>query len=150
MISSTGPARTRPSDGRVVRRQRQVRELLGRRGHLLTGADRALIAMYLEGGETIRRIATLAAVTPSCVARRIQTIMQRLADPTYPACLAQRHDFSALELRIIKDYFVRGLSIRTIRLRRKRGTHYIRRIIRKARTYASAPAAAARADRQKG
>ncbi len=139
-----------PSDRSRTLHPREVRELLRLRGNLLAGEDRALIAMYLEGGETLRRIATLASVTPSCVARRIRTITQRLADPTYPACRARRGHFSTLELRIIRDYFIRGRSIRDIHRRRGLGRHRVRTVIRKARACALASAAPAQAGSQKG
>lgn len=135
MNQASGPAERTASDRNRTLRSRQMREWLRLRGHLLTGADRALIAMYLEGGETIRRIATLASVTPSCVARRIRTITRRLADPTYPACLANRRHFSPRELRIIRDHFVRGLSIRRIRRHYNVSTHRVRAAIQKARDY---------------
>ncbi len=134
------------SDSGRAWQPRDVQELFRLRGNLLTGEDRALIGMYLEGGETVRRIATLADVNPSSVARRIHTITQRLADPTYPVCLAHRRDFSSLELRVIRDYFVRGLSMAKIERRRHLSKHRIRAALRKARHCTSAEATA----RQKG
>jgi transposase-like protein len=149
MSQVSGPAERTTCDHDRALQARQMREWLRLRGHLLTGADRALVAMYLEGGETIRRIATLASVTPSCVARRIRTITRRLADPTYPACLANRHGFNPLELRIIRDYFVRGLSIRRIRRHYNVSTHRVRAAIQKARDYtATAPHMPAPAQRK--
>ncbi|MBN1363008.1 MAG: hypothetical protein JW993_20585 [Sedimentisphaerales bacterium] len=130
--------------------ERDVRELFRLRGNLLGGEDRALIAMYLEGGETVRRIATLAAVNPSSVARRIRAIIQRLTDPTYPVCLAHRQQFSTLELRVVKDYFVRGLSISKIRRRRNLGRYRVRAAIRKARACASAATTPHQTDEEKG
>ena len=131
-------------------RPRDVKELLRLRGTLLTGRDRALIEMYLDNGETVRRIATLAAVTPSCVARRIRTITQRLVDPTYPVCLANRQNFTTTELRIVKEYFVRGLSIQRISRRRRLSRHRIRKAIRKARACTLAAAKAAHVGTWKG
>jgi hypothetical protein len=119
-------------------RPREVKELLRLRGNLLVGEDRALLTMYLEGGETLRRIATLAAISPSSVARRIRAITQRLSDPTYPACLANRQRFSQRELRIIRDHFVRGSSIRSLHRQYHLGIFRIRTILRKARECASA------------
>lgn len=121
------------TDNRRPSTRRDVKELLRLRGHLLTGEDRALIEMHLEGGETLRRMATLADVTPSCIARRLAVIAQRLADPTYAVCMAQRREFTRLELRIVRDYFVRGLSIETIREQRRISRHRVRAAIRKAR-----------------
>jgi len=129
---------------------RDVRELLRLRGNLLTGEDRALVAMVLDGGETVRRIATLAAVSPSCIARRIRAITQRLADPTYSVCLASRSEFTLLELAIVKDHFVRGLSIERIHCNRNLSYHRVRATVRKAREYTAAAAEAAQANEQKG
>jgi hypothetical protein len=139
----------RPSRDRELS-PRDVRELLRLRGNLLTGEDRALIAMYLDGGETVRRIATLAAVTPSCIARRIRMITQRLADPTYSVCVAHKSEFTALELAIVKDHFVRGLSIQRTRCNRNLSYHRVRATIRKARAYTATAAESARAGTQKG
>jgi hypothetical protein len=129
---------------------RDVRELLRLRGNLLTGEDRALIAMYLDGGETVRRIATLAAVTPSCIARRIRAITQRLADPTYAVCLARKSEFTLLELAVVKDHFVRGLSIQRIRCNRNLSYHYVRATLRKARAYTAGAAESAQVSKEKG
>ena len=129
---------------------RDVRELLRLRGNLLTGEDRALIAMVLDGGETVRRIATLAAVTPSCIARRIRAITQRLADPTYSVCVASKSEFTSLELAIVKDHFVRGLSTERIRCNRNLSYHRVRATIRKAREYTAAAAESAQTSGQKG
>lgn len=136
-------------EGRPLR-PRDVKELLRLRGALLTGRDRALIEMYLDSGETVRRIATLAAVTPSCVARRIRTITRRLADPTYSVCLANRQDFTTTELRIVKEYFVRGLSIQRISRRWHLSRHRVRKAIRKARACTTAAARAAHVGTWKG
>ena len=133
----TLPFRTRTERQRPLTR-RNVKELLRLRGHLLTGGDRALIEMHLESGETLRRMATLADVTPSCIARRLAVIAQRLADPTYAVCLAQRREFTRLELRVARDYFVRGLSIRRICEQRDVSRHRVRAAIRKAREIAAA------------
>jgi transposase-like protein len=124
--------------GRCPATQRNIKELLRLRGHLLTGEDRALIEMHLEGGETIRRMATLADVTPSCIARRLAVITERLTDPTYALCLAQRRQFTRQELRIARDYFVRGHSIRRICQERDASRHRVRATIGKARELAAA------------
>jgi transposase-like protein len=149
---SMGP-RNRQSATRPLARElrpRDVRELLRLRGNLLTGEDRALIAMYLDGGETVGRIAKLAGVTPSCIARRIRAITQRLADPTYSVCVASNSEFTSLELAIVKDHFVRGLSTERIRCNRNLSYHRVRATIRKAREYAAAAAESAQTSEQKG
>ena len=136
---ATQPAPGRNETDRALGR-RDIGELLRLRGHLLTGEDRALIEMYLDRGETIRRMATLAAVTPGCIAKRLRVITQRLADPTYAVCMAHRRDFTLSELLIAKDYFVRGHSIRHICENRKASRHRVRAVIRRARELTAARA----------
>ena len=133
----TVSARARSHHHRSLTR-RDIKEMLRRRGHLLTGEDRALIEMHLESGETIRRMAALADVTPSCIARRLAVITERLADPTYALCMARRREFTPLELRIARDYFVRGHSIRRICQQRSVSRHRVRATIHKARELTAA------------
>jgi predicted DNA-binding protein YlxM (UPF0122 family) len=118
--------------------QRETMELLRSRIDLLTGTDRTLIMMYLEHGNSVRQIAELAGLQTSTVARRIHRIVERLHDETFLLCLKQRDSFSELELAIVKDYFVLGLSASRISSNRNVSYYRARAAIRKARQLASA------------
>ncbi len=122
--------------------QRETMELLRSRIDLLTGTDRTLVMMYLENGNSVRQIAELAGLQTSTVARRIHRIVERLHDETFLLCLKQRDCFSEIELAIVKDYFVLGLSARRISSNRNVSYYRARAAIRKARQLASAPCAA--------
>jgi transposase-like protein len=121
---------------RRVNDKRDMADLLRGRARLLCGSDRALAQMYFDQGSSFRQIARLAGVTPATVGRRIRRIVRRLADETYPLCLAGHDDFTGRELVLIKDYFVRGLTM--TRISREQGVpyHRVRGTIRKARKYA--------------
>lgn len=121
--------------------ERETMELLRSRIDLLTGTNRTLVMMYLEHGNSLRQIAELAGLQTSTVARRIRRIVERLHDETFLLCLKQRDSFSELELAIVKDYFVLGLSARRISSNRNVSYYRVRAAIRKARHLASAPRA---------
>ncbi len=122
--------------------RRETIELLRSRIDLLTGTDRTLVMMYLEHGNSVRQIAELAGLQTSTVARRIHRIVERLHDETFLLCLKQRDFFNELELAIVKDYFVLGLSARRISSNRNVSYYRARAAIRKARRLASTPCAA--------
>jgi hypothetical protein len=97
-------------------------EILRRRVNLLVGQDRLLMTMYLDNSNSIRQMARLAGVTEARIKRRIRKITKRLIDGEYVRCLRSRDKLSRAELKIAKDYFLLGLSIRKIGL--KRGCTY--------------------------
>jgi len=115
--------------------QRDFRERLRLRLGLLAGPDRALMTMYLDAGHSYRQLARLTGSSPTTVARKIHRIARRLADETYPLCLRCRSEFSILELHIIKDHFVRGLSCSRISRTRNLSTYRVRAAIGKAKQH---------------
>ena len=89
-------------------------DLLRSRIHLLAGRDRLLMTMYLERGNSIRQLARLTGVNDTIIARRMRRLAKRLLDGEYIACLRNRDKFTKVEMAIAKDYFLTGLSIKTI------------------------------------
>jgi len=81
---------------------------------LLIGDDKTLLLMYIQAGCSFQQLARLAGVNRSSVGRRIRRIVQRLSDPTYTLCLDSRWRFTDLEKAVIRDHFVRGLSLKRI------------------------------------
>jgi predicted DNA-binding protein YlxM (UPF0122 family) len=99
-------------------------DLLRSRAELLTGKDKALMTMYLKNGTSFRQMARLAGVNEASIARRIYKIIQRLIDGEYITCLRSRDKFTPTEMKVSKDYFVEGLSMKKIA--KKRGLTYYR------------------------
>ena len=112
-------------------------ELLRLRATHLAGEDRALMTLYLEGGNSFRQIARLAGEHPTSVARRIRRITRGLLDETYPLCLQNRDAFSVFELAVIKDHLVRGFPYREISRRRHASLYRVQSIVLAARRLAA-------------
>jgi len=129
-----------PSRREAAEQWRETVDLLELRANLLDSEDRALLRMHLEAGRNFHEMARLIGLSPSTVCRRIHRMVRRLSDPTYPACLRNQRSFSRLELDVIRDHFVRGLSLACIRRRQGLGHRRVGRIIAKARQMARAPA----------
>lgn len=103
-------------------------DVLLMRVNLLRGPDRALMKMYFEQGSSYGQIAALLGVDEYKISRRIRRITKRLMDGRYLICLRNRASFSAFEMAIAKDYFVRGLSIKKI-AQKRRSSFYATRMV---------------------
>jgi DNA-binding NarL/FixJ family response regulator len=112
-------------------RHREQIELLRNRLNLLEGKDRVLMTMYLENGNSIRQIARLLGVCESSIARRVCRLRKRLLDGEYIYCLRNRDKFTAEEMIIAKDYFLRGLSVRKIAIKRQLSNYSVRTSIKR-------------------
>ncbi len=106
-------------------------DLLRCRVGLLTGKDRAMMQMYLNGSGTIGQMARLAGVNEANIARRIHKIVRRLLDGQYITCLRSRDKFSDEELEISRDYFVDGLPMIEIADRHEITYYAVRKAMRK-------------------
>jgi DNA-binding transcriptional regulator YhcF (GntR family) len=87
--------------------------------------------MYLENGNTFRQMAQLAGVNEATIARRIYKLIQRLLDGEYITCLRNRKLFSAREMKVAKDYFLLGLSMRRIAAKRECSYYRVRQALKK-------------------
>ncbi len=135
VLESRGPV-AEEADRRVVRREgfEQLRERLA----LLDREDRLLLKMHLEAGSTLDELAQVAGTSRSAVCRRLQRLLRRLGDETYDRCAQDRTSFSEPELAVIRDRFVRGLSLARIG-RDHHLCHYrVRGIVQRAQRYAGA------------
>jgi predicted DNA-binding protein YlxM (UPF0122 family) len=110
---------------------RERNDLLSDRLRLLGGTDRLLMTMYLRNGNSFRQIARLTGISNVSVARRINKVKNRLLDNTYIICLQNRDKFTGMELRVAKDYFVSGVSLRKIMPKHKISYHYAWTIVNK-------------------
>jgi len=138
------------ADFRDTTRERESGERILARAHLLTSRDRTLLALHVEAGNSFRQIARLVGVRPTTIARRIRKITERLIDQTYPLCAGRPDRFGELELSIIRDFFVRGLSMAEIS--RAHGVSYYRAraTVRKAEEFVAAVRSLATRRRRSG
>ncbi len=121
-------------DRRAARRDglERVRENLD----LLERADRLLLKMHWEARSSLDEIAEILGMDRSTVCRRIQRLRRRLSDETYIRCARDRASFSAAELAVIRDRFIRGWSVARIGRDHHLGYYRVRAIVRRARRYA--------------
>lgn len=112
-------------------RHRDQIDLLLSRLNLLNGKDRVMMTMYLENGNSFRQIARLTGVSEARIARRIRGLTKRLIDGQYIVCLRNRNKFSKAQMTIAKNYFLTGLSMRKIAVKRHRSYYHVRETIEK-------------------
>ena len=134
VLEAAGPLAAE-ADRRAARRDlvERLRENWG----LLGPEERLLLKMHLEAGGSLDEIARVTGVSRSTASRRIRRVIRRLCDRTYPRCAAQPRSFGGAELAVVRDHFVRGLSLR--RICREHGLCYYRAraIVQRARRCAT-------------
>lgn len=111
------------------KRRRDELDLLRSRLHLLNGKEKVLMTMYLENGSSFRQIARLAGVSDTSIARRINGLTKRLIDGEYIVCLRNRDKFTRGQMTIAKDYFMVGLSMKEIAVKRRWSRYHVRETI---------------------
>ena len=111
------------------KRRRDELDLLRSRLHLLNGKEKVLMTMYLENGSSFRQIARLAGVSDTSIARRINILTERLTDGEYITCLRNRDKFTRDQMTIAKDYFLVGLSMKEIAVKRRWSRYHVRETI---------------------
>lgn len=109
-------------------RRREI-ELLRGRLKLLAGRDRIIMTMYMENGNSVRQIAKLLKVRDSKVTRRIRLLTRRLVNNEYIEYLRSSEKLYRDQLRIAKDYFLRGLSVEKIAERRSCSSYQVRQTL---------------------
>lgn len=105
---------------------REQLELLQDRSHLLCPEDRLLVKLYVQTGDSIRQIAHLLGQNRATVARRIGKIVRRLADQQYLSCVQNRDRLTHRQLKLARDYFLRGLSLRELTSKHNMTYHQVR------------------------
>jgi len=119
---------------RMPKAQNEYRDridLLRSRVNLLTGKDKLLMTMYLENSNSFRQMARLAGVNEVSIARRIHRLIKRLLDGEYITCLRNKDKFSKTEMAIAKDYFLLGLSMKKIAVKRRLSYYRVRETLKK-------------------
>ena len=110
-------------------RYRDEIDLLRGRLNLLDGKDKVLMTMYLENGNSFRQIARLTGISDTSIARRINRLTKRLLDSQYIICLRNRDKFNREQMTIAKDYFLTGMSMREIAIKRCWSCYHVRETI---------------------
>jgi transposase len=82
---------------------------------LLNGQQKAFVRLFLNG-QKFRTLANTAGVHEATIARRLKRIALRISSNNFIAALAVASDASEFpeKTKIIKDYFLNGLSIKAI------------------------------------
>ena len=106
-------------------------DLLRSRLSLLDGEDKLLMTMYLENGYNTFQISRMNGLCRTSIARRINGLTMRLLDGRYITCLRNRRKFNKQQMAIAKDYFLTGLSIKKITLKRNRSRYRVTETIKK-------------------
>jgi len=112
-------------------KQRERLDLLRTRLDLLTGKDKLLMVMYLENGNSFRQLARLTGASESSIGRKIYRLTKRLVDGPYIVCLRNRSKFTRTEMAVAKDYYLTGLSMKTIAARRNWSYYRARKTIKR-------------------
>jgi len=90
-----------------------------------------LMRLYLDNGYSFVQIARLMGVSKESVARRIRRIARRLAAEPYLRSLTRLVEFTSMEMTILEDYFLRGLSLKLIARRRRCSYYRARKTVRR-------------------
>ena len=106
-------------------------DLLRSRLNHLEGKDRLLMTVYLENGNNTFQISRLTGLCRTSISRRINLLTMRLLDGRYIVCLRNRRKFNKHQIAIAKDYFLTGLSIKKIALKRHRSRYRVTETIKK-------------------
>jgi len=115
-------------------RYRDEIDLLRGRLNLLDGKDKVLMTMYLENGNSFRQIARLIGISDTSIARRINGLTKRLLNSQYIICLRNRDKFNREQMTIAKDYFLTGMSMREIAIKRHWSFYHVRETLKKIQT----------------
>lgn len=115
-------------------------EILRSRLGLLSGADRVLMTMYVQNGNSFRQIARVQGVSETCVARKVHKIARRLTDGQYIRCLRHSGRLTPSQMAIARDFFLRGLAMSRIAARRDSSVHRVRKALRDIQRVVDGPA----------
>jgi len=113
-----------------IKNRAQIDLLRSRLSHL-DGEDKLLMTVYLENGNNTFQISRLTGLCRTSIARRINALTKRLLDGRYITCLRNRRKFNKQQMAIAKDYFLTGLSIKKIALKRHHSRYRVTETIKK-------------------
>ncbi|UCG56812.1 MAG: hypothetical protein JSU70_18340 [Phycisphaerales bacterium] len=119
-------------------RPRQGADLLRSRLNLLRGKDKLLLTMHICNGLSFRQMSQLTGMDATSVSRRIQRAAERLADGKYILCLRNRDRLNNGEMAIAKDYFLLGLPMTEIAVKRELSYYRVRETVKRLRCLVAA------------
>ena len=108
----------------------QIDLLRSRLSHL-DKDDKLLMTVHLENGNNTYQISRMTGLCRTSIARRINLLTMRLLEGIYITCLRNRRKFNKHQMAIAKDYFLTGLSIKKIALKRRRSRYCIAETLKK-------------------
>jgi predicted DNA-binding protein YlxM (UPF0122 family) len=106
-------------------------DVLRNRIDLLDGKDRLLMTMYLENGYSLFKISKVTGMCEASISRRIKRLTKKLLEGRYITCLRNSDKFNRYQMVLAKDYFLRGLSMREITIKRRCSLYQVRENILK-------------------
>lgn len=106
-------------------------DLLRSRLYLLDKDDRLLMTVYLENGNNTRQISRLTGLSRKSIVRRINILTTRLLGGGFLTCLRNRPKFNKHQIAVARDYFLTGLSIKKIAIKRRRSRYCVTETIKK-------------------
>jgi DNA invertase Pin-like site-specific DNA recombinase len=104
-------------------------ETFSTRVKMLPRQQRALVKLFLSNG-TYSSIAKAAQLNVATIARRLKKIANRMSSDNFIAALLQDNGMPAEKMKIIRDYFVNGLSINAIAKNAGLSRYEVKKIIR--------------------
>jgi predicted DNA-binding protein YlxM (UPF0122 family) len=112
-------------------KNREQIDLLSSRIDLLKGKDRLLMTMYLENGYSFFEIAKVTGMNQASISRRIKRLKKKLLEGRYLSCLRNSDKLNRYQMLLAKDYFLRGLSMKEIAIKRHCSFYQVREKIQK-------------------
>jgi hypothetical protein len=94
--------------------------ILRERLNYLHGRDKIIMSMYLINGISYRQIALLLKINQGTIFRIIKKTIHKLTEGVFAVCIEKKEQFSTDEISIAKDYYVNGLTIRKIAVKRNK------------------------------
>lgn len=103
-------------------------EKLAARVELLDEEQRLLIRLF-QAGQSYRAIAIMAGANEATIARRLRKIVRRISDDRFIAALSSENT-QELQMKILKEKFINGKTVRQIAKNTGLSKYEIRKIIK--------------------
>jgi DNA-directed RNA polymerase specialized sigma subunit len=110
-------------------------DTLKARCELLSGMDRVVMELFLQGQCKYAELAVLMGISESALSRRVQRLIGVLGG-RYPVCLRYRRQLSPLESKIARLAFLDGWTLRQIAGHTGLSLYRVRKIARKLKSRA--------------
>ena len=135
-ISTIGSARNQRSGRLAAVEPRMLSgqiDILRSRVWALSGSDKGLMEMYLDGA-SFRQMASVGGINEATVARKIARIIKRLMSATYITCLRNRDQLGEAAVAIARDYLIGGMSYRDIATKHDVSLYRVKKVLAEIRS----------------